>query len=94
MILGPIIVGCFFKNIMNQITKIIPLKILEALMLHQTPDKPNKAGEDRISAAGIRAPVKKILTIDGGTVLPNPLKAPEVVISKHIKSCDTPNILK
>jgi hypothetical protein len=35
-----------------------------------------------------------MLTKDGGKVFPIPLKAPAVVISIHIKSCDNPRILR
>ncbi len=33
-------------------------------------------------------------TIDGGIVFPSPLKAPAVVDSIHINSCESPNILR
>ena len=45
-------------------------------------------------AIGIRADVNTMETILGGRVLPNPLKAPCVAISMHIKSWEYPSIFK
>ena len=62
------------------------------LMLHHTPLSPTIV--DNKSAPGILSALSTIPTIEGGTVLPRPLKAPAVVISIHMKSCETPSILK
>ena len=53
-------------------------------LLTHAPERPTTAV--RAMANGIRKPVNKIPTMDGGRVLPVPLKAPAVVISNIIKS--------
>ena len=49
---------------------------------------------DNTIAMGILAEVKTIETILGGNVLPNPLKAPCVAISMHMKSWENPSIIR
>jgi hypothetical protein len=61
-------------------------------MLHQTLDRPNTA--DNSNAPGILNVLKTMPLREGGTVFPSPLKALAVVISMHIKNCETPSILK
>ena len=70
-----------------------PFIIEEIEILHQIPFSPSAVAASS-RASGIRAEVKIILIIDGGSVLPSPAKEPSVVISRHINSCDTPRILR
>ena len=63
------------------------------LIAHHTPLSPRLVDES-IMAPGILRALNIIPTIDGGTVFPIPLKAPDVVISIHINSCDNPNIFR
>ncbi len=76
--------GSLNKKKANQMKSTTPLIMLEALMLHQAPDRPIMAV--RNITAGIRSEVNTIPTIDGGNVLPVPLNAPAVIISSIIKS--------
>ena len=62
-----------------------PLKILEMVMLHQIPLSP-RAVLVRTRAMGIRRAVNTILVTEGGSVRPNPEKAPAVVSSTLMKS--------
>ncbi len=54
-------------------------------MLHQIPERPSGVFV-RIRSKGIRIHVSRMLSEEGGKVLPRPPKAPAVVISAHIKS--------
>jgi len=63
--------------------------MLEILMLHQMPERPRGVFV-RIRSKGIRIHVSRMLSLEGGKVLPRPPKAPAVVISAHIKSCEKP----
>jgi len=63
----------------------MPFRILEILMLHQIPERPSGVFV-RIRSKGIRIHVSRMLSEEGGKVLPRPPKAPAVVISAHIKS--------
>jgi len=67
-----------FKTIKYQVVRTVPLNTLLMLILHHTPSSPKKV-EDSIKAAGIRRALKVTLTKDGGTVLPKPLKAPDLL---------------
>lgn len=85
--------GFFFSINIYQLNNTVPLNILDTLIAHHTPFNPRLV-EDRRRAAGILSPLKTIPTTDGGMVFPNPLKAPAVVASIHIKSWDKPRILR
>ena len=69
----------------NQTNNRQPFAMLERVMLHHTPLRPSKV-EDNRYAMGIRTAVKIMLTMEGGIVRPRPQKAPQVVISTHIRS--------
>ena len=69
----------------NQVNRSTPLKILEMVMLHQIPLSP-RAVLVRTRAMGIRRAVNTILVTEGGSVRPNPEKAPAVVSSTLMKS--------
>lgn len=73
-------------------TKTIPFMMLETEIAHHTPLTPKKCENTR--AIGILAEVKTMETILGGNVLPNPLKAPCVAISMHMKSWENPSIIR
>ena len=62
------------------------------VMAHQTPFKPSPFPSN--IAKGIRAAVKVTDIIEGGNVLPKPLKAPAVVIYIHINNWEKPKIRK
>ena len=49
---------------------------------------------DNKYAIGILAPVKMVTIIDDIYVLPRPLNAPLIIISKHINNWEYPNIFK
>ena len=66
--------------------------MLEPLITHQIPFNPIKP--DKMIAPGMRMTLKIMPTKDGTIDLPIPLKAPAVVDSMHIKSCEKPMIIK
>lgn len=76
---------CFLIVIVYHITNTTPLNTLVILIAHQIPSRPRAVAANSI-APGIRRALNKIPTMDGGTVLPNPLNAPAVVISIHINN--------
>jgi len=76
------------------VKRTIPFKTDVIEMLHQTPAIPNIDGSVRNKASGIRAAVSDIPTIEGGYVLPIPLKAPPVEISIHMNACERPSIIR
>ena len=61
-----------------------PLNIEEILIDHQMPERPKK-GVKSIDS-GIRSDENMIETIGGAYVLPKPLNAPTLNISKHMKT--------
>lgn len=71
----------------------IPFKILEIVILHQIPFSPSTV-EVKSIAIGILAVVRTTLTTDGGSVFPSPANAPPVVISAHMNNWEYPKILR
>ena len=59
--------------------------MLVRLIDHQIPVSP-RIVDDKNNARGMRKRLKTIPTMVGGTDFPKPLKAPCVVISKHINT--------
>jgi hypothetical protein len=64
-----------------QILKMTPFKMLEILIAHQTPSRPSAVAAST-RAAGILRTLRVIPTTEGGVVLPSPIKAPAVRISR------------
>ena len=62
-------------------------------MLHQIPFKAS-IDVDSTMASGILSALSSTPVIDGCNVLPNPWNAPAEAISVHMKSWDSPRILK
>ncbi len=87
---------CFCRGqiVLNTASRIVPFKILETEIDHQTELSANSVVAHKIRADGILSPLMTILFSDGIKVFPMPFNAPPVMISMHMKICEILMILK